>query len=125
MKVINHPQDSILRRVLNRKFLFKLVFWAVGEVWLGMIGIDDFADYQDFLYEQDLELSKKNNRTVKLSGSNPMFCNKINDACPIKVMVDKKDSCEKSYLYSSETFNKKCLKLKHFCIKAEILSKLL
>lgn len=125
MKVISHPQNSILWRILSRKFLFKLVFWAVGEVWLGMIGIDDFADYNDFLLDQDLELLKKNHRTVKLSGSNPMFCEKINDSCPIKVMVTKKDSHDKSYLCSSETFNKRCLKLKHFCIKAEILSKLL
>ncbi|WP_239005448.1 hypothetical protein [Gloeothece citriformis] len=122
---MNSPQNSILSRVLDRKFLFKVVIWAVGEVWLGMIGIDDVADYNDFLLDQDLELLKKNHRTVKLSGSNPMFCEKINDACPIKIMVDKKDTCEKSYLLSSEIFTKKCVKMKHFCIKAEIFSKIL
>lgn len=122
---MNPYQNSILMRVLNKKFLFKVVFWAVGEVWLGMIGIDDFADYNEFLLDQDLELLKKNSKIIKLSGSNPMFCDKINDSCPIKVMVDKRDNYDKSYLSSLDTFNKKCRKLKHFCIKAEVLSKII
>ncbi len=110
-----------------QQLLFKTAFWAVAEIWLGFLGIDDLADYSEFLLGQDLTLAQKNNRTVESAKIHPVFCQKINDTCPVKATEIQLNSCsiENDYLYYYSTFKNKCVKVKAFCIKAELLSQLI
>ncbi|MEL7352804.1 MAG: hypothetical protein AAF171_10345 [Cyanobacteria bacterium P01_A01_bin.116] len=38
--------------VRYRSLLFRIVIWAAAEVLLGYLGVDDLADYSDFLTEK-------------------------------------------------------------------------
>ena len=51
-----------------RKLLVKTSFWLATEIILNLVGIDDLADYSEFIYE-------KQNFTAKIgcvSGTAPM-----------------------------------------------------
>ena len=34
-----------------QKLLVKISFWLVAEIFLNLLGIDDLADYSEFIYE--------------------------------------------------------------------------
>lgn len=35
-----------------KKLLVKTTFWLVAEIWFGFLGIDNFADYSEFVFER-------------------------------------------------------------------------
>jgi hypothetical protein len=109
-----------------QRLIFKTAFWAIAEVWLSLLGIDDLADYSEFLLDQDLLLHQKNHRTVEAGKIHPVFCKQINETCPVKVVQVHLDSCsiDNDHFYYYSTFKNKCLKVKSFCIKAELLSQI-
>ncbi len=107
----------------NNKTIWKIVvyktgFWLAAEVWLNLIGLDDIADYGEFIFAQDFLLNAKNRRTVKVTEYPPQFCFQIEDFCPIPGTVSKpidltKDSCKKK----AEIFATKCQQLTKPCLK--------
>ena len=108
-----------------KTFVSKTVFWMMGEVFLNFLGLDNVADYSTFLFEHELELSKKNHKTVKLSCFNPKFCHKINNKCPIDEVAlqfskNPLDDC----IVNHDIFSNRCVKVKHSCIKAALFSDL-
>ncbi len=50
-----------MKKVLWRKLLLKTFVWLITELLLNLIGIDDLADYSEFLFE---------NRTSSLASLN-------------------------------------------------------
>ncbi|HAC64982.1 MAG TPA: hypothetical protein DCF68_15985 [Cyanothece sp. UBA12306] len=108
-----------------KEFVFKTTFWLVGEIILNILGLDNVADYSDFLFGQELELLKKNNRTVKLSSLKPKFCAKISDNCPVnEFALQFSESPLEDCITQPTVFDKKCSKIKHSCIKASLFSDL-
>ena len=107
----------------NNKTIWKIViyktgFWLAAEVWLNLIGLDDIADYSEFIFAQDFLLNAKNRRTVKVTEYPPQFCFQIDDFCPIPGTVSnpidlEKDSCKKK----AEIFETKCQQLVKPCLK--------
>lgn len=37
-----------------KKFFFKLTFWLAMEICLNLLGLDDIADYSEFVFERNL-----------------------------------------------------------------------
>lgn len=108
-----------------KTFVFKTTFWMMGEILLNLIGLDGVADYSEFLFGQELELSRKNHRTVKLSCLKPKFCPKISDNCPInEVAFQFSDSPLEDSITHHDVFVNKCAKVKQHCIKASLFSDL-
>ena len=40
-----------------QKLIVKVTFWLAIELWLGFLGLDDVADYSEFLWEKHLTIS--------------------------------------------------------------------
>jgi hypothetical protein len=38
------------------QWVFNLIFWIVVEIILNIVGIDDLADYSEFLFEQPVHV---------------------------------------------------------------------
>ncbi|MGK7945034.1 MAG: hypothetical protein AB4058_11255 [Microcystaceae cyanobacterium] len=117
---------TLLTSFQYQRLIFKTTFWAVAEIWLSLLGIDDLADYSEFLLDQDKLLYEKNHRTVESGKTHRIFCKQINETCPVKVVQVQIDSCliDNDYFYYYTTFKNKCLKVKSFCMKAELLSQI-
>ena len=107
-----------------KKAAYKTGAWLAIEIWLNLIGLDNIADYSEFIFAQDLDLSKKNRRTVKVIEYPPQFCPQINDFCPIPGTVVTKpididhDSCKSK----TEIFENKCKQLAEPCLKVMCLT---
>ncbi len=109
-----------------KQVVYKTGFWLAAEIWLNLIGLDNIADYSEFIFAQDLDLKlkNKNRRTVKITEYPPQFCPKIDDLCPIPGTVTKttdlieKDSCKEKV----EIFKNKCQQLTEPCIKIVCLT---
>ena len=43
---------KIWRRKLMEKLIIKLIIWLSAEVILNLIGLDDLADYSEFIFEK-------------------------------------------------------------------------
>lgn len=41
-------------RVCWKKLCIRLGFWILAEIYLGFLGLDDLADYSEFLFEPRL-----------------------------------------------------------------------
>ncbi len=98
--------------------IYKTGFWLAAEIWLNIIGLDNIADYSEFIFAQDLALNTKNRRTVKVTEYPPQFCFHIEDFCPIPGTVStpidlQKNSCKKK----AEIFETKCQQLAEPCLK--------
>ena len=103
--------------------VYKTGIWLTAEIWLNLIGLDNIADYGEFVFAQDLALNKKNRRTVKIAEYPPQFCPQIDDFCPIPGTVTKPidikhDSCKSK----TETFENKCQQLEQPCLKVMCLT---
>lgn len=98
-----------------RQFVYKTGVWLAAEIWLNAIGIDDLADYSEFVFAQDLYLNEKNRLTVKIAEYPPQFCLQINDFCPLPGAAIKlnDESCDRQ----AETVKNKCQQLNEPCIK--------
>ncbi len=40
----------------TRKWVFNLILWVVVEIILNIVGIDDLADYSEFLFEHPVHV---------------------------------------------------------------------
>ena len=129
MDTIQQQNKSLsLRFPMNlrwKKFIYKTAFWMMGEIVLNLLGLDNVADYSEFIFGHELELSKKNHKTVKLSCLKPKFCDKIKESCPVdEVALQFSDSPIDDCITNHRGFFKKCTKVKHYCIKASLFSDL-
>ena len=37
-----------------KNFLVKITLWLIAEIWLGYVGMDDLADYSEFIFERHI-----------------------------------------------------------------------
>ena len=101
-----------------KQFVYKIGVWLAAEICLNLIGLDNIADYSEYIFAQDLDLKLKNRRTVKITEYPPQFCPQINDFCPIPGTVTKPSDLEQhSYSTKVEILNNKCQKLTETCLK--------
>lgn len=106
-----------------KQIVCKTGVWLAAEIWLNIIGLDNIADYSEFIFAQDLALNKKNQRTVKVMEYPPQFCPQIDDFCPIPGTITKPtdiehDSCKsKTYI-----FENRCQQLIEPCLKVMCLT---
>lgn len=107
-----------------KTFLLRSSLWLTAEVWLNLVGIDNFADYSEFIFERELELHKKNHKTIKVVKTIPKFCQKIKSPCPAIGAVVKIDNPQDSLIHQNPIFKDKCTKLSNPCIHALYLSNL-
>lgn len=106
-----------------QRVVYKTGVWLTVEIWLNIIGLDNIADYSEFVFAQDLALNKKNRRTVKVFEYPPQFCPHIDDFCPIPVTAIKpKDLEENSCKSKAEILKNKCQQLEEPCIKIMCVS---
>lgn len=107
-----------------KKFLAKLVFWIATELWLNILGLDNLADYSEFLLDKDIdkELALKNHRTVKISSFPPQYCKAIQEFCPVTTVNNSNDASKhEDFQHRFNTFENKCRKLKNPCTKVQCL----
>ena len=50
-----------------QKLLIKILFWLAAEILLTLLGIDDLADYSEFIYENKSFSAKIEHVTPQLS----------------------------------------------------------
>ena len=106
-----------------KQVVYKTGIWLAAEIWLNLIGLDNIADYGEFVFAQDLALNKKNRRTVKIAKYPPQFCPQIDDFCPLPGTATKPtdiehDSCKSQ----AEIFENKCQQLEQPCLKVICLT---
>lgn len=109
-----------------QKLFNKTVFWLIAEIWLNLIGIDDLADYSEFVFQQELDQEKKNHRTVRISEIHPNFCDIVYEYCPITFNEIELINLQiKAQINNHCTIiNSKCKQLKNPCIKIWCLPKI-
>ena len=101
-----------------KQFVYKIGVWLAAEICLNLIGLDNIADYSEYIFAQDLDLKIKNRRTVKITEYPPQFCPQIDDFCPIPGTVTKPSDLEQqSYSPKVEILNNKCQQLAEPCLK--------
>ncbi len=101
-----------------KQFVYKIGVWLAAEICLNLIGLDNIADYSEYIFAQDLDLKLKNRRTVKITEYPPQFGPQIDDFCPIPGTVTKPSDLEQhSYSTKVEIFNNKCQNLAEPCLK--------
>lgn len=108
-------------------FYTTVCFWIFCEIWLNFVGLDDLADYSEFLFDRDVELEHKNSQVTNVSTPHFVFCEKVNYFCPIVEFNDRLDdlrfpSQPRHQLRIIQTFEKKCKTLKHPCMRLLSLS---
>lgn len=97
---------------------YKTGMWLATEVWLNLIGLDNIADYCEFIFTQDSDLNLKNRRTVKITEYPPQFCSKIDEFCPVPGVATKPtDLIENGCKTKVEIFKNKCQQLEEPCLK--------
>lgn len=110
-------------KTIWKRTIYKTGVWLAAEIWLNILGLDKIADYSEFIFAQDLNLSRKNRRTVKITEYPPQFCPQINDFCPIPGTVTKpKDLEQNSCQAQAKVFKHKCQQLSNPCIKIVCLT---
>lgn len=102
-------------------FISKAGFWLALEIWLNLIGLDNEADYGEFMLDQEMELARNSDRTVKVCKHMPGFCHKINDFCPAHFMLHGQRDIEPNIHIYFTTFLKRCKRLKNPCAKVFII----
>jgi hypothetical protein len=104
-----------------KQLAYKTGIWLTAEIWLNLMGLDNYADYSEFIFAQDLYyLNIKNSITVKINEYLPQFCPKIDDFCPISAVVTvtkSKPIHETTDLAATEILKNKCKQLKQPCLK--------
>ena len=106
-----------------QQIVYKTGVWLAAEIYLNLIGLDNIADYSEFIFAQDLYLTLKNHKTVKITEYPPQFCPQIDNFCPIpgtttKLTDFQKDNCKDK----AEIFENKCQKLAEPCLKIVCLA---
>jgi hypothetical protein len=44
--------------ILSKKGLSKILIWVTAEIILNLIGLDDLADYSEFIFEHKLQVAQ-------------------------------------------------------------------
>jgi hypothetical protein len=42
-----------------KKLLFKVTVWLVAEIYLNLLGLDNLADYSEFLFERNVVVANQ------------------------------------------------------------------
>ncbi len=100
-----------------KQVIYKTGIWLGIEIWLNIIGLDDLADYSEFIFAQDLALDKKNRRTVQIMEYPPQFCPQIEDFCPLPGTITKLTDIHEKYKSQLKILTNKCQHLEEPCIK--------
>ena len=101
-----------------KQVVYKAGIWLIAEIWLNLIGLDNMADYTEFIFDQDLDSNLKNRRTVKINEYTPIFCPEIGDFCPIpRTLAKLTDIEEDTYTGKAKIFKNKCQQLAKPCVK--------
>ncbi len=111
--------------VLCKQAVYKTGVWLAAEIWLNLIGLDNIADYSEYIfaYDLDLYLNFKHQRTVKIIDYPPQFCPQINDFCPLSITVTKITDLEgNDFVVQLQIFKSKCQKLAKPCLKLVCLT---
>lgn len=104
---------------------YKTGVWLAAEIWLNLIGLDNIADYSEFVFANDIYLNLKNRRTVKVTEYPPQFCPQIDDFCPLPGAASKLVDLEaNSCKTKAEIFKHKCQQLAKPCLKVMCLDNL-
>ena len=103
-------------KTIWKKAVYKTGAWLASEIWLNIIGLDNIADYGEYIFARDLDLQKKNRRTVKITEYPPQFCPKIDDLCPIPGTVTNPEDLAGDRA-KAEIITDKCQQLNQPCIK--------
>lgn len=103
-------------KTIWKKAVYKTGIWFAAEIWLNIIGLDNIADYSEFIFAHNLDLQKKNRLTVKIAEYPPQFCPQIDDFCPIPGTVTNPVNVA-SDRHKAEIIAKKCQQLYQPCIK--------
>lgn len=98
-------------------FFGRAGFWLALEIWLNFIGLDNIADYSEFMIEQEMALAKKGDRGAKVLKDMPRFCPQINDLCPAHMIIHGHDHATPDLHLYFTTFMKRCKRLKNPCTK--------
>jgi hypothetical protein len=106
------------RKKIWKKVVYQTGVWLTAEIWLNLIGLDDIADYSEFIFAQDLHLHLTSCRTVKINQYPPQFCPHIDDFCPIPGTLTgpidmEGDNCKAK----AEILHNKCRQLAKPCLK--------
>ncbi|MDY7013085.1 MAG: hypothetical protein SVX43_05695 [Cyanobacteriota bacterium] len=111
-------------RIYWKRFVGKTGFWLVTEIGLNLLGLDNLADYSEFVFDRELELYKKNHRTVKVTPLQPKFCLEVNEYCPISEVVRVSGNPQKEVnIRSLHIIQHKCDRLQNPCIKVWCLTR--
>ncbi|MGV2830951.1 hypothetical protein [Myxosarcina sp. GI1(2024)] len=107
-------------KTIWKQVCYKSGVWLAAEIWLNLIGLDNIADYSEFVFAEDLGLNRKNHRTVKITEYPPQFCPQIDDFCPLpRAAIDPKKLKLKvnNCMAQAEVFKHKCQRLAEPCLK--------
>ena len=108
-----------------KQAVYKTGVWLAAEIWLNLIGLDNIADYSEFIFAHDLDLNLnlKNHRIVTIIEYLPQFCPLINEFCPIAITVKTITDLERNDLIVKVgIFRNKCQKLAKPCLKLVCLT---
>lgn len=110
-------------KTIWKKTIYKAGVWLIVEIWLNVIGLDNIADYSEFIFAQELNLNKKNRHTVKIIEYPVQFCVQIEDFCPIPgASIKHTEFFENSFFPKTKIFKQKCQQLTKPCLKIMCLS---
>jgi hypothetical protein len=106
------------------KFFCKTGIWLTVEIWLNLIGLDNIADYSEFVFAKDLELDKNHHKTVNIADLEALFCPEIYEYCPISnITIDSLNlSLDQAQTKATKVLEHKCQQLKQPCIKVLCLN---
>ncbi|AFZ36462.1 hypothetical protein Sta7437_2943 [Stanieria cyanosphaera PCC 7437] len=45
-----------MANILTKNGVFKIFIWLTAEIFLNLIGLDDLADYSEFIFEHKLKI---------------------------------------------------------------------
>lgn len=99
-----------------KKVIYKTGVWLAAEIWLNIIGLDNIADYSEFIFARDLDLQKKNRRTVEIMEYPPQFCPQIDNFCPLPGAAVNMANLAGDRA-KIDTVSNKCQQLNQPCIK--------
>jgi hypothetical protein len=103
-----------------KQIVYKTGIWLIAEIWLNIIGLDNIADYSEYIFANNLNLdiNTKNRLTVKITEYPPQFCPQIDDFCPIPGTTNKPTDIEEhSDKFKATIFKNKCQQLVKPCLK--------
>lgn len=63
-----------------KKLLVRIIFWLFTEIWFGSLGIDNLADYGEFVFEKSEVVQRHYSRSFGWSGNSRIMMN--NDRNP-------------------------------------------